>query len=407
MDKERRITTRETLKIPVHPRYRRLHVVAMGGGTGLANLLKGLKKYNPNPGISALEPLITELYAVVTVTDDGGSSGRLRGDFKVLPPGDIRNCIAALSEEEALLSRLFQHRFQADSDLNGHSFGNLLLTALTAITGDFAEAVKQSSKILDTCGNIYPSTLSDVQLEAVMTDGSRVLGETNITGHAGRIKELHLVPRDAQPLPPTLAAISTADLITIGPGSLFTSLVPNLLVHGISEAIASSPAVNVFVCNLTTEANESLGLTAADHIRALNSHAGTCIFDYALVNGTDASPKLRAKYAEERASQIVADIDAIEQLGVKVILGDYLEEVEGIARHAADRVAKDLLDLLRHTDETPFASTQPRRASLLTAHSTEAVYRVTPHVQSGVTTGIDSDNDPKGTKPCHMQSSPT
>jgi uncharacterized cofD-like protein len=269
----------------------------------------------------------------------------LRKDFNVLPPGDIRNCIAALSEDEALLSRLFQHRFQAGAGLNGHSFGNLFLTALTAITGDFAEAVKQSSVILATTGHIYPSTIADVQLEAVMADGTRVLGETNITGSTGRITQIHLLPPDAKPLPETLAAIAAARLITIGPGSLYTSLVPNLLVHGIPEAVAASSAVKVFVCNLMTEANESLGLTAADHIRVLNSHAGTRIFDFALLNRTPASPELKLKYAQERASQIVADIEEIEALGVKAILGDYLDEVDSVARHATDRVTRDLLQL--------------------------------------------------------------
>ena len=351
MNKQARITTRETFKIRVCPRYGGFRVLAIGGGTGLANLLKGLKQYvrATDDSISALEPRITELSAVVTVTDDGGSSGRLREEFNMLPPGDIRNCIAALSEDEALLSRLFQHRFQAGSTLNGHSFGNLFITALTAITGDFAEAVKQSSEILATRGHIYPSTASDVQLEAVMTDGTRVGGETNITASTGRIKELHLVPPDVQPLPQTLAAIASADLISIGPGSLFTSLVPNLLVHGIPEAVAASRAVKVLVCNLMTEANESLGLSAADHIQVLTNHARTRIFDYALVNATPASAELKTKYAEENARQILADVDAIEALGVNVILGDYLEEVDGVARHATERVSRDLLRLLRHT----------------------------------------------------------
>ena len=351
MHKQARSAGQETVNIPAYPRYGGFRVLAIGGGTGLANLLKGLKQYvrTMDDSISALEPRITELSAVVTVTDDGGSSGRLRKECNMLPPGDIRNCIAALSEDEALLSRLFQHRFQAGSNLNGHSFGNLFLAALTAITGDFAEAVKQSSEILATRGHIYPSTASDVQLEAVMADGTRVGGETNITASTGRIKDLHLVPPDVQPLPQTLAAIASADLITIGPGSLFTSLVPNLLVHGIPEAVAASPAVKVLVCNLMTEANESLGLSAADHIQVLTNHARTRILDYALVNATPASAELKIKYAEEHASQIVADVDGIEALGVNVILGDYLEEVDGVARHATDRVSRDLLRLLRHT----------------------------------------------------------
>jgi uncharacterized cofD-like protein len=324
---------------------RPLRVVAMGGGTGLSTLLKGLKRYvsgdEPAPGGRS----VGELCAVVTVTDDGGSSGRLRKEFNVLPPGDIRNCIAALSEDEALLSRLFQHRFHAGAGLNGHSFGNLFLTALTAITGDFAEAVKQSSEILATRGHIYPSTTSDVQLEAVMADGTRVAGETNITASTERIVEIHLRPADVQPLPQTLEAIVQADLITIGPGSLFTSLVPNLLVRGIPEAVAASRAVKVFVCNLMTEANESLGLSAADHIRLLHEHARVRVVDYAMVNRTPVPSDLKAKYAAEGGSQIDVDVAAIEKLGAKVILGDYLETAEGVARHATDRLAHDLLRL--------------------------------------------------------------
>jgi uncharacterized cofD-like protein len=335
-------------RTPEKREVRPLRVVAMGGGTGLSTLLKGLKQYvicdGPSGG-AAHAGLIAELCAVVTVTDDGGSSGRLRRDFNILPPGDIRNCIAALSEDEALLSRLFQHRFQAGTGLNGHSFGNLFLAALTSITGDFAEAVKRSSEILATRGHIYPATVSDVQLEALMADGSRVRGETNITASTGRIVELQLVPSDVEPLPETLAAIAQADLITIGPGSLFTSLVPNLLVRGIPEAVAASAAVKVFVCNLMTEANESLGLTAADHIRVLNNHARAQIFDYAMVNSTPVSAAVAENYAREHAAQIVADADAIEAMGVTVILGDYLEEADGMARHATGRVAGDLLRL--------------------------------------------------------------
>lgn len=328
---------------------RPLRVVAMGGGTGLSTLLSGLKRYVANnerewrgeQGTGAIE----ELCAVVTVTDDGGSSGRLRKDFHVLPPGDIRNCIAALSEDEALLSKLFQHRFQAGAGLNGHSFGNLFLTALTAITGDFAEAVKQSSAILNTRGHIYPATVRDVRLEATMADGSRVVGETNITASTGRVVEVNLVPADVSPMPQTLEAIAKADLITIGPGSLFTSLVPNLLVRGIPEAVAASGAVKVFVCNLMTEANESLGLTATDHIRVLNTHARTRLFDYALINQAPVSLELKAKYAAEGGAQIEVDLAAMEALNVRIVLNDYLDQAEGVARHATDRVARDLIQL--------------------------------------------------------------
>jgi uncharacterized cofD-like protein len=329
-----------------HGRAGGLRVVAIGGGTGLSTLLHGLKGYvSSAPENHPAETFrISELCAVVTVSDDGGSSGLLRKELNMLPPGDIRNCIVALSEDENLLSRLFQHRFAKGSGLEGHTFGNLFLAALTSITGDFSEAVRLSSEILVTRGHIYPSTTSNVELEALMDDGSRVLGETKITASKGRIKELFLVPPNPEPLSQTLDAISRADLITVGPGSLFTSLIPNLLVRGIVPAIVNSDAVKVYVCNLMTQPNETLGRTAADHIRALNDHAQANIFDYALINRAPVSAELQAKYALEGASQIAADLDAIEKLGVTPVLGDYLDE-GGVARHASARVAHDLLDL--------------------------------------------------------------
>jgi uncharacterized cofD-like protein len=330
---------------------RDLCVVAIGGGTGLSTLLKGLKRYVLTPALAASgADAVRDLCGVVTVTDDGGSSGRLRREFNMLPPGDVRNCIVALSEDEALLSRLFQHRFKQGSGLEGHSFGNLFLAALTSITGDFAEAVRLSSEILLTRGRIYPATTSNVELEALMEDGTRVRGETKITASKGKIRELFLVPPDVEPLPQTLEAIARADLITIGPGSLFTSLIPNLLVHGIPQAILESKAIKIFVCNLMTQANESLDLTAADHIRALNAHAGAQLFDYALINQKPASAEMKANYALEGASQIVADVEAIQAMGVTPVLGDYLVE-GGVARHATERVARDLMALVSRAKE--------------------------------------------------------
>src|SRR5678815_200809 len=326
-----------------------LRVVAIGGGTGLSTLLKGLKKFVISPGqrpsSNTFDGKIAELSGVVTVSDDGGSSGRLRKELNMLPPGDIRNCVVALSEDEALMSKLFQHRFQKGSGLEGHSFGNLFLAALTSVTGDFAEAVRLSSDILLTRGHIYPATTSNVELEARMEDSTRVLGETKITASKGRIQELSLVPPDVKPMEQTLDAIANADLITIGPGSLFTSLIPNMLVRGIPEAIVTSPAVKVFICNLMTQANESLDLTAADHIRALNRHSQyDRLFDYALINQKAVSNEMKAKYALEGAAPIVADLEAIESLGVCPVLGDYLEEGD-VARHAYDEVARDLMQL--------------------------------------------------------------
>src|SRR2546423_173401 len=347
-----------------------LRVVAIGGGTGLSTLLRGLKQHAIQLPSGAATELgcseyagperrtqkvsidprqrritdrlwISELSAVVTVTDDGGSSGRLRKEFNVLPPGDIRNCLVALSEDEALLSRLFQYRFKSGEGLEGHSFGNLFLTALNNITGDFAEAVRESSIILATRGQIFPATTSDVQLTALMDDASEVSGETRITASKQRIVRLTMVPADAKPLPQTLQAIENADLITIGPGSLFTSLITNVLVHGIPEAIANSRAIKVYICNLMTQANESLNLTASEHINKIYEHAGMPIFDYALVNTGKISEELQAKYAEEGAAPIEVDKKAIEALGVKCIVGNFVDEGD-VVRHNTTRLAKEL-----------------------------------------------------------------
>jgi uncharacterized cofD-like protein len=344
---------------------RPLKVVAMGGGTGLSTLLHGLKQHVVLPGESAYDrslPFISELSAIVTVSDDGGSSGRLRKELNVPPPGDIRNCIVALSEKEALLSRLFQYRFKAGG-LEGHSFGNLFLSAMADITGDFSEAVKQAALILATRGNIYPATTSNAQLYAIMDDGSVVRGETNITASQRRIVELRMAPMNAKPAHAALQAIESADLITIGPGSLFTSLVPNLLVRDLSKAIQDSRATKVFVCNLMTQANESLNLSASQHIEAIYKHARHEFFDCALVNQTAASPTMIKKYSEKEQSQIVVDADKIQALGVKPILGDYLAEEmspnEGlIARHETHHMAHDLLQLMLSSRESQSETAQ-------------------------------------------------
>jgi uncharacterized cofD-like protein len=328
---------------------RGIRVVAMGGGTGLSTLLKGLKHYTVLPGgTPGTGTFISELTAVVTVSDDGGSSGRLRRELNMLPPGDIRNCLVAVSEDESLISRLFQYRFSSPGDLEGHSFGNLFLAALTAMTGDFAEAVKRASEILATRGLILPATSSNVELQAIMDDGSCVTGETKITASEKRVVELLMAPPDAEPLSQTLLALADADVITIGPGSLFTSLVPNLLVRGIPEAIAASRAVKIFICNLMTEANESLGMTASQHIQALYAHAKRPIFDYALVNSGSVSAQMKAQYAEELAHQVECDQAAIKALGVKCIAGDFVEE-NHFARHATDRLCQEILRLAEIT----------------------------------------------------------
>jgi uncharacterized cofD-like protein len=338
-----------------------IRVVAIGGGTGLSTLLKGLKQYTvragetPPPG-----PFISDLTALVTVSDDGGSSGRLRRELGMLPPGDVRNCLVAVSEDENLISKLFQYRFSSSGDLEGHNFGNLFLAALTAMTGDFAVAVQQASEILATRGHILPATSANVQLEAIMDDGSHVLGETNINASQRRIVELQMVPANPEPLPQALAAIAAADVITMGPGSLFTSLVTNLLVRGIPEAIANSHAVRVFICNLMTEANESLNMKASDHIKAIYDHSPRKIFDYALVNSAPVSASMRERYAEEHAKQVEADIPAIEQFGVKCIAGNFIQE-RHFARHATDRLCQELLRLANFTGRTPDLAPQALR----------------------------------------------
>jgi uncharacterized cofD-like protein len=356
-----------------------LRVVAIGGGTGLSTLLRGLKHYVPAPAASrratdtglpladsrraadakataraeshpAPRPdhpcVIRDLAAIVTVTDDGGSSGRLREDLKMLPPGDVRNCMVALSEDEHLLAKLFQYRFE-QGDLEGHSFGNLFVAALSNITGDFAQAVQMSSQILATRGRIYPATNTDVTLAAHMDDGSIVRGETSITASPRRIVQLTLEPAGAQPLPGALDAIANADLITLGPGSLYTSLITNLLVHGIPQAIAASRATRVYVGNLMTQANESLGLTASQHIEKILQHAGPLpgpLFDYALINTAPISPTLLQQYAREGQSPIEPDLDRIRALGVEPIPGNFVHEGD-VLRHDPDRVTDALLKL--------------------------------------------------------------
>jgi uncharacterized cofD-like protein len=318
-----------------------LRVVAMGGGTGLSALLHGLKVH-AHAG-EETSPAV-DITAVVTVTDDGGSSGRLRREFDVLPPGDIRNCMVALSEDSALLSRLFQYRFAAGRGLKGHSFGNLFLTALTHIMGDFPEAVRVSSEVLKIAGRIYPSTAANVALEATLADGTRVVGETRISRSRQPIRRVRLIPRKARPLGATLAAIEAADVITLGPGSLYTSVVPNLLVEGVGAAIARSQGARAYFVNLMSQPGETTGLRASDHIRAVHLHAGRKFLDYAVVNTRPLTSEVKKRYAREEAKPVENDIDAILKMGVKVLAGSLAQRGDK-ARHeplAAAAVAMKL-----------------------------------------------------------------
>ena len=322
-----------------------MKVVAIGGGTGLSTLLRGLKLHVAEPGRPArFKPHISRPAAIVTVTDEGGSSGKLRREFGMLPPGDIRNCLVALAEDEQLFTRLFNYRFSDGRSLAGHSFGNLFLAALTGLTHDFAKAVRVSSEVLAVRGEIFPSTLSDVRLEARLRDGRIVHGESRINKTRVAVEQLRIVPSRCRPLPEALTAIEAADLITIGPGSLYTSLIPNLLVHGISEQIARSKALKVYIANLMTQPGETRGYTAADHLRALHEHAGGRVFDRVILNTGKLSAGVLRRYSAQRAAPVQNDLEAILALGVKPVLADLAEE-NHVARHDPRRLAKLLLSL--------------------------------------------------------------
>jgi uncharacterized cofD-like protein len=296
-----------------------LRIVSIGGGTGLSSVLQGLK-YFTHPADRATPAV--DITAIVTVTDDGGSSGRLRREFDVLPPGDIRNCMVALSEDSDLLARLFQHRFPAGRGLKGHSFGNLFLMALTQLMGDFPDAVKASSEVLKIAGRIYPATAANVELEAILADGTRVVGETRISACRQRIRSVRLRPRKARPLAAALSAIAEADAITLGPGSLFTSVIPNLLVDGIPQAIRASAAVKAYFVNLMWQPGETSEFSASDHVRALHRHAGGKFLDYAVVNIRAITSAMKQRYAREAALPVENDLDALFKMGLKVMAGN-------------------------------------------------------------------------------------
>ena len=322
---------------------RGLKLVAIGGGTGLSTVLSGLKVLVGEHGRG--RPWLEALSAIVTVSDDGGSSGRLRDELRMLPPGDIRNCMVALSEDSTLLSRLFQYRFRGEGGLGGHSFGNLFLAALTEVTGDFVEAVRLSSEVLASKGRIYPATLNDVRLVAELEDGRVVRGESRITAARSAVKRLRLEPEQCLPLPEALAAIRSADIITVGPGSLYTSLLPNLLVARVAECIGSSRAVKIFICNLMTQPGETDGYTARRHMEVVKAYAPEMGFDFVVVNDRAVSPGQAAAYAAEGARQIgLTDHLFEEEFGgeAEVVRADLLDEGEKV-RHSPQKLARVIL----------------------------------------------------------------
>ncbi|MBC8167465.1 MAG: uridine diphosphate-N-acetylglucosamine-binding protein YvcK, partial [Bryobacteraceae bacterium] len=277
--------------------------------------------------------------------DDGGSSGRLRREFDMLAPGDIRNCLVAMSADEALLSKVFQYRFASGQGLKGHTLGNLFLTAMTELSGgDFARAVQHASDVLATCGQIYPATVEKVVLEALLENGKIIQGETKISRSKSRIRRVRLKPARPKPLPETLEAIASADLITMGPGSLFTSVIPNLLVRGIGDAIAESGALKAHFVNLMWQPGETIQFTASDHVRAINDHARRRIVDVVVVNSKPIPVTLQEKYAASRAHPVENDIERLSGMGVRVLSRE-LAAGEGNVRHDSGALARIAVEL--------------------------------------------------------------
>ncbi len=308
-------------------------IVAIGGGTGLSTLLSGLKQYTSN------------ITAIVTVADDGGSSGRLREEFAVLPPGDIRNCLVALAEAEPLVQQLFQYRFGGESALQGHSFGNLFITALTKVTGDFEQAVQAASQVLAIRGKVIPSTNADVRLVAEHEDGSLTLGESKIPYAQSAIRRIYLEPKDCQAIPEALQAIRDAQAIVFGPGSLFTSIIPNLLVGKMAETIVQSKATKIYICNVMTQHRETRGFKASDHVKAIVSHTNPGIIQVCVVNNQLIPQDLIERYRKEDAVPVEGDADHIRQMGYQVLEED-LVSLDNHVRHDPDKVAKILIQLV-------------------------------------------------------------
>jgi uncharacterized cofD-like protein len=333
-------------------RTRPVRIVALGGGTGLSTVLRGLKNFvefraRPRPGADQkanqqLRP-IADLVAIVAVTDDGGSSGRLRREYSVLPPGDIRNCMVALSKDEGLLSKLFQYRFPAGRGLAGHSFGNLFVTALTNVTGDFAEAVRVSSRVLAIRGRIFPSTAQNVTLEAELENGTIVKGETNISRSRQRIVSVKLVPKRVKPLPEALAAIRAADLILVGPGSLYTSIIPNLLVDKVTDAIYNSKAKCVYIANLMTQPGETQHYSVADHVNAIYEHSRKGLFDFVVINRTAIPAKVLRRYKAEGAEPVQSSAAELKRMGIRYITGDLLR-YNSVVRHDQNKLTRLLME---------------------------------------------------------------
>ncbi|MFD2679394.1 gluconeogenesis factor YvcK family protein [Bacillus seohaeanensis] len=310
-------------------------VVIIGGGTGLPVLLRGLKKYP------------VDIAAIVTVADDGGSSGRLRDSLQVPPPGDVRNVLAALSEVEPLIEQMFQHRFNTTNELSGHSLGNLIIAALTSITGDFGHAIQEMSRVLNVKGTVLPAANQSVVLNAEMDDGTVVSGESKIPFSGKKIKRVFLTPEPVQPLWETVKAVQDADLIVMGPGSLYTSILPNLLVPQIGKEVCKSQAKKLYVCNIMTQAGETLHYTASDHVKAIYDHLDQPFIDAILVNNEPVPQEIQSRYDEELAKPVVFDVDALQNMGLDVIFDEVISYKNGVIRHNTERVAEIIYNFLQ------------------------------------------------------------
>lgn len=312
-------------------------VVAIGGGTGLSVLLRGIKKYTSN------------ITAIVTVSDDGGGSGVLRQDMGILPPGDIRSCITALANTEPIMEQLMQYRF-SEGNLKGQSFGNLFIAAMNDICGSFDKAVKEVSSVLAVTGKVLPVTLEDVVLYAELEDGTVIKGESQIPikqqAINKRIKNVFLKPSNSKPLPEALQEINDADAIILGPGSLYTSIIPNLLIKNIANAINKSKALKIYVSNIMTQQGETIGYSLSEHIKAINSHGNKLTIDYAIANTGKVPESLLEKYRGENAAPVVIDYDIINDMGIKLIEDDFVSISNGYLRHDFDKLARRIFMLI-------------------------------------------------------------
>lgn len=316
-------------------------LVLIGGGTGMPVLLRGIKKYD------------VDITAIVTVADDGGSSGKLRNDFHIPPPGDIRNCLAALSHVEPLVIEMFQHRFENNTgDLSGHSLGNLILAAMTNITGNFASAIKELSRVLNVKGKVLPSTEQIVVLNAEMEDGTVVSGESNIPKSGKKIKRVFLSPEQIHPHPEAIEAILEADLIVIGPGSLYTSILPNLLVPGIDKAVKVARAKKVYICNLMTQNGETNDYTASDHVKALYRHLEHPFLHKIIVNNSQIPQDVKLRYKGEDAIPVKMDVDNLKAMDLEIISQPIASFEEGVIRHDPEKVARVVYQLLLEEGES-------------------------------------------------------